>query len=253
MDRLPHALPRARPSTNRTSLVHRRSRSRTIRPPGRLPGRVFFRFPPHHSTRHLRRCLCTLLAGGPARRSGLWIRHRASTARPQSIHGAPALYATPGRPLQLLPRPPSPNLEQITGDHSNLDEMFLTRLQVGRKVGSRPTPAAKRRHRKARHVSAGVTKWNKPESRQGRNRIANSPGGTAEFHSGLLERREKWEAQASQRLSRSALSATIYGVSLLTDTTGGSTLSIREHSNQTSLLIVEEARTGKTGATSKLR
>ena len=55
--------------------------------------------------------------------------------------------------------------------------------------------------------------------------------------------------KVSRHFQDSALSATIYGVSPLTDTTGGSTLSIREHLNQTSLLIMEEARTGKTGAT----
>ena len=205
MDRLPHALPRARPSTNRTSLVHRRSRSRTIRPPGRLPGRVFFRFPPHHSTRHLRRCLCTLLAGGPARRSGLWIRHRASTARPQSIDGAPALCATPGRPLQLLPRPPSPNLEQITCD----DGQCCT---LSREAPHECSPPRKL-------WVLGV----KEQAREERKKE--------------LPHRLRRDIEGFSPLSGSALSATIYGVSLLTDTTGGSTLSIRKHSNQTSLLI----------------
>jgi hypothetical protein len=32
------------------------------------------------------------------------------------------------------------------------------------------TPAAKRRYRKARHVSAGNAEWNKPKSLQGRYR-----------------------------------------------------------------------------------
>jgi hypothetical protein len=40
--------------------------------------------------------------------------------------------------------------------------------------------------------------------------------------------------EVPHRFQASALSSTIYGVSLLTDPTGGSTLGIRGHSNQTS-------------------
>ncbi len=138
MDRLPHAFPRARPSTHRTSLLHRPSRPRTLRRPWRLSRRVFSGFSQHHSTRHLRRRLRPPLTARRSRNSNL---PRASTARPRSMHGpppptdgAPGVCAPPRPPVQLLPQPPSPNMERIaTMDDSESVRSGRTRLHQLRK------------------------------------------------------------------------------------------------------------------------
>jgi hypothetical protein len=145
MDRIPHTFPRARSSTHRTSLLHRPSRPRTLRYPWRLSRRVFSGFSQHHSTRRLRRRLRSSSTTRRARNSPL---HRASTARPRSIHGspprphgAPGLCAPSRPPLQLLPRPPSPNLQRITtmDDSEPVRLHRLRKNSVARRIVSKGT------------------------------------------------------------------------------------------------------------------
>ena len=127
MDRLPHPFSRARTSTHRTSLLHRRSRPRTLRRPRRLPRRVFSGVSPHHSACHFRRRLRPSRAGATATRSRSSRCHRACAPRFRPMHGPlptggqPRIPA-PSRPLlRLLSRSPSPNLERIVPYRENKD------------------------------------------------------------------------------------------------------------------------------------